>query len=422
MKYPGPGERGHWWAGIVSTEKVYSFDPIGFAELNDEERTRILGAQACLWTEFVEGPERADYQTYPRLCALAEVVWSPQGSRAWDLFRERLGPQLLRLDAQGVAFRIPPPAGWAENGVITVIPPFGGARVRYTLDGTEPDRRSTLYTGPFETDDPDQVYLRTFLGGRASKTVKGAQRKPFAEWTPKQMSTEFKPVRFDATEAISRAGNWKLVFRYIRGGQKIVIRSVRLMENDEEIARDEHEGHAGSRHTHNRYSLPVRTYRPEAVYTVIAELRSDGGTDSRGHLILERSPNLEPEGHIETTIPHYSNHKPDTLLDGNPDTFFWSSRPVKQGETITWRFEEPVTVTLLESTTGKLEDPTADILTDAVLEISEDGHSFRNVAGFEYGTARARMEATPIRAARIRVTSDHDLNWLVVRDLVLRAE
>jgi hexosaminidase len=45
-----------------------------------------------------------DYQTYPRLCAFAEAVWSPAG-RDFAGFTARLGPHLERLDALGVNYR-----------------------------------------------------------------------------------------------------------------------------------------------------------------------------------------------------------------------------------------------------------------------------------------------------------------------------
>ena len=58
-------------------EKVYSFNPIP-KELSEEESKYILGAQANLWTEYINTPEHAEYMLFPRIAALSEVVWEHQ--------------------------------------------------------------------------------------------------------------------------------------------------------------------------------------------------------------------------------------------------------------------------------------------------------------------------------------------------------
>ena len=45
---------------------------------------------------------------FPRLCAVAEVAWSPQHVRDWDGFRARLAAQAPRWDAAGVAYHRSP--------------------------------------------------------------------------------------------------------------------------------------------------------------------------------------------------------------------------------------------------------------------------------------------------------------------------
>jgi hexosaminidase len=41
----------------------------------------------------------------PRMCALAEVVWSPSEGRNWDHFVKRLTAHFKRLDALGINYR-----------------------------------------------------------------------------------------------------------------------------------------------------------------------------------------------------------------------------------------------------------------------------------------------------------------------------
>ncbi|MEU5202074.1 beta-N-acetylhexosaminidase [Streptomyces pseudogriseolus] len=98
--------------GYVRTlEDVYRFEPVP-AELTREERARVLGTQANVWTEVMEDQGRVDYQTFPRLVALSEVAWSElpaPADRDFPGFERRMTEHYRRLDALGVAYR--PPTG-----------------------------------------------------------------------------------------------------------------------------------------------------------------------------------------------------------------------------------------------------------------------------------------------------------------------
>ncbi len=83
--------------GFLPLKKVYSFEPTP-EELSSEEAEHILGAQANLWTEFIDTPEHAQYMTFPRIAAIAEVIWSKKEQRDWDDFTKRLKMQFLRYD------------------------------------------------------------------------------------------------------------------------------------------------------------------------------------------------------------------------------------------------------------------------------------------------------------------------------------
>ena len=58
-----------------------------------------------MWTEFIETQSHAEYMMFPRLSALAEVVWSPAASRDFRDFRHRLKQHFLRLDRMQVSYR-----------------------------------------------------------------------------------------------------------------------------------------------------------------------------------------------------------------------------------------------------------------------------------------------------------------------------
>ncbi|HEY5910052.1 MAG TPA: beta-N-acetylhexosaminidase [Verrucomicrobiae bacterium] len=90
--------------GFIPLQMVYSFEPVP-AALEPKYRPRILGAQGNVWTEFIASLQHVEYMTFPRLCALAEVTWSPQATRNWDDFVRRLQIHTRRLDALGIHYR-----------------------------------------------------------------------------------------------------------------------------------------------------------------------------------------------------------------------------------------------------------------------------------------------------------------------------
>jgi hexosaminidase len=90
--------------GFTSLEKVFAFEPIP-AGLDAQHTKHILGAQANFWTEYIGSRQHLEYMMFPRLCALAEVVWTPKTNRNWDDFSRRLKTQEQRLAQLGVKYR-----------------------------------------------------------------------------------------------------------------------------------------------------------------------------------------------------------------------------------------------------------------------------------------------------------------------------
>jgi hexosaminidase len=95
--------------GFTPIEKVYGYEPIP-KSLTPAEAARVLGAQAQLWTEYMPNGRHVEYMAWPRLCALAEVVWSPREARDFQSFEGRLIPHLERLKVLDVNFRPYQPA------------------------------------------------------------------------------------------------------------------------------------------------------------------------------------------------------------------------------------------------------------------------------------------------------------------------
>lgn len=89
--------------GLTPLKEVYEYEPIP-KELSAEEGKYILGAQGNVWTEYMKTPERVEYMVFPRIAALAEVVWSPKDTRNYDDFMNRMQDEVKRYDALGINY------------------------------------------------------------------------------------------------------------------------------------------------------------------------------------------------------------------------------------------------------------------------------------------------------------------------------
>jgi hexosaminidase len=89
--------------GFISLEKVYRYEPIPDV-LTPGEASHILGAQGCAWTEYMEDEAKVEYMVFPRISALAEIVWTPKENKDWDDFKSRMAIQFKRFDQRGINY------------------------------------------------------------------------------------------------------------------------------------------------------------------------------------------------------------------------------------------------------------------------------------------------------------------------------
>ena len=148
--------------GYLPLEKVYSFEHTP-DELSADEAIHILGAQGNVWTEYIPTTEQVEYMAVPRMCALAEVVWSPKSVRDYELFLFRMKEHYRRLDALDVNYRVPVPV--VTNSSFVFLREFTlelhkaveGAKILFTTDGTDPEVGGVEYTEPLTFTHDAQV-------------------------------------------------------------------------------------------------------------------------------------------------------------------------------------------------------------------------------------------------------------------------
>ena len=85
--------------GLESIGRVYNLDPL--AGLSATEASRILGLEACIWTEWVADGAKMEWEMLPRIAALAELQWSSAESRDMEAFLPRLRHMTELYTARG---------------------------------------------------------------------------------------------------------------------------------------------------------------------------------------------------------------------------------------------------------------------------------------------------------------------------------
>src|SRR5262249_44201961 len=81
--------------------QTYTLNPIP-EQITPEQAKHVLGVEGNIWSERTPLPADTDRQVFPRLCAIAEIGWSPAGARDFADFSARMKKHLWRLKAMGV--------------------------------------------------------------------------------------------------------------------------------------------------------------------------------------------------------------------------------------------------------------------------------------------------------------------------------
>ncbi|HEU0063488.1 MAG TPA: family 20 glycosylhydrolase, partial [Flavisolibacter sp.] len=89
--------------GYTPIDTVYGYEPIP-KELSVEQGKFVLGAQGNVWTEYMAYPTKVEYMIFPRMSALAEVLWTPKEKKNVDDFKKRMDLQKKRFEMWGVNY------------------------------------------------------------------------------------------------------------------------------------------------------------------------------------------------------------------------------------------------------------------------------------------------------------------------------
>jgi hexosaminidase len=145
--YRGLLSNGYYLDLMWPAARHYAVDPMSgaAASLTPEEAKRILGGEACMWAEYIT-PETMDSRIWPRLAAVAERFWSPQGVKDPGSMYQRLDEVSWRLGWLGLTH---------ESNYVPMLRRLAGGEdikaLRVLADAVEPTKdytRSEVFPQP----------------------------------------------------------------------------------------------------------------------------------------------------------------------------------------------------------------------------------------------------------------------------------
>lgn len=102
---------------------VYTYDPISSSGATGSATNNIIGVQLNLWTENVPSPMNVEYKMFPRMCAQAELGWTPSASKNFTDFTNRLWQvDVQRLAQMGLNYNrenVPQIGTWGPSVLTT---------------------------------------------------------------------------------------------------------------------------------------------------------------------------------------------------------------------------------------------------------------------------------------------------------------
>lgn len=157
------------WGGYAPIVRSYNYNPVPDTLVKMGKEKYILGVQGNAWTECMYTEDIVEYRVYPRIFAVAETGWTPDGKKDFNDFSRRLNNMAVRMDYHGINYHIPLPEqpDFCRNHVAftdVASVSFGTSRpmkMVYTTDGTEPDLHSPVYDKPIQTDTTCTIRIRS---------------------------------------------------------------------------------------------------------------------------------------------------------------------------------------------------------------------------------------------------------------------
>ncbi len=163
---------------VNTLEQVYAFDPV-LDSMSTAQKQHILGGQANLWSEYITSPDASEYMLFPRLTALAEVLWSKRESKNWKNYTERLKYFMPRLEVMDINFsrsiynveveaRQDSLFGGIQIDLSTEMP---DAAIHYVLGNAPLDEQANLFAEAIQIDTTTHLKAAVFENGKPAGRI-----------------------------------------------------------------------------------------------------------------------------------------------------------------------------------------------------------------------------------------------------------
>ena len=204
--YRGLLSYGYYLDLIWPASRHYGVDPMSGAapNLTPEESQRVLGGEACMWSEYVS-PENIDSRVWPRAAAIAERLWSPQNVTDVKSMYARLDEVSRRLDWLGLthnssyALMLRRIAGTDDISSLRVLADVVEPVKDYTREETAPavPTSATPLNRLVDAVRPESMTARHFtelvdalLAGQASPETKAEMIALLHQWRDNQANLQ----------------------------------------------------------------------------------------------------------------------------------------------------------------------------------------------------------------------------------------
>lgn len=84
---------------------TYDFTPLRY-HIAPTAQKNVLGVEAELWTEWIDGRAKLDLNLFPRMQALAEAAWSAEERKNFNDFKARLDAFKPTLECLGIGYAV----------------------------------------------------------------------------------------------------------------------------------------------------------------------------------------------------------------------------------------------------------------------------------------------------------------------------
>ncbi|MDC6366234.1 MULTISPECIES: family 20 glycosylhydrolase [Flavobacteriaceae] len=183
----------------LPVSKVYDFDPV-IDSMSVAQKSHVLGAQANLWSEYVDTEEHSEYMLFPRLLALSEVVWSGKKNKDWLNFAQRLKPMMHRLGEMEIRYaesvfnvNVETEVNFEDSSITLELgTEFPNTEIRYQLGDKELSSKSPIYNEPITLTTSNELKAAVFDGGEM-KGVPLEKKFNFHRAFGKEVSVEPNP-------------------------------------------------------------------------------------------------------------------------------------------------------------------------------------------------------------------------------------